>query len=136
MIQIRKQAISQMLAHARMDAPIEACGYLAEKDGIVVSIFPMKNVDFSPVHFSFDVTEQFATARLIRAQGLKLRGIYHSHPTSPAMPSQEDLRLSFDPELSYVIISLLAQKGDVKSFVIKNKENEEETVEIIDGETK
>lgn len=35
MIKIDAAVISGMIDHAKKDAPIEACGYLAEKDGVI-----------------------------------------------------------------------------------------------------
>ncbi|MBC7962398.1 MAG: Mov34/MPN/PAD-1 family protein, partial [Steroidobacteraceae bacterium] len=32
--------------------------------------------------------------------------IYHSHPESPARPSDEDIRMALTPGVSHVIISL------------------------------
>ena len=32
--------------------------------------------------------------------------VYHSHPESPARPSEEDIRLALTPGVSYVIVSL------------------------------
>jgi [CysO sulfur-carrier protein]-S-L-cysteine hydrolase len=134
MIRIQKQVVDQMLAHAKREAPIEACGYLAEKEGIVVSAFPMKNIDASPEHFSLEPTEQFAVVRKIRSQGLSLRGVYHSHPATPAWPSQEDLRLAFDPNLSYVIVSLAPGGRGAKAFILRNGNSEEEPLIIVDEE--
>jgi len=132
MIQIHSRVMGQMIAHAKQEAPLEACGYLAERDGNVVKAFPMKNVDASADHFSLDPAEQFAVIREIRAAGLSLRGVYHSHPQSPARPSAEDLKLAFDPKLSYVILSL--PKEDARSFLIRNGQGEEEKFVITDGE--
>ena len=36
MLKINKAVIDMIIAHAKREAPLEACGYLAEKDGVVV----------------------------------------------------------------------------------------------------
>jgi proteasome lid subunit RPN8/RPN11 len=56
---------------------------------------------------------------------------YHSHPESPARPSQEDIRLAYDPGISYVIVSLVAELPDIKSFRIQNGEVEKEEIQVI-----
>ena len=42
----------------------------------------------------------------IEKQRFKMLAIYHSHPQSPALPSQRDLTLSFYPDCYYIIVSL------------------------------
>ncbi|MFH1965001.1 MAG: M67 family metallopeptidase [Acidobacteriota bacterium] len=112
---------------------MEACGYLAEKDGIIIQHYELTNLDGSEIHFSMDPVEQFAAVRSMRAAGYKLRAAYHSHPKTPARPSPEDVRLAYDVDLSYVIVSLLDNK--IKSFKIKNAGLEKEEIEIIEEKT-
>jgi len=114
-----------------MEAPIEACGYLAENDKVVSRIFRMKNVDASSEHFSFEPAEQFAVMRRMRAAGLRLSAVYHSHPASPARPSPEDIRLANDPSLSCVIVSLAEEPPVTKSFCIHKGQVTPETVTIV-----
>ena len=118
MISIKQTVFDALINHARADAPIEACGYLAGADGIATVQIPMTNIDASPEHFSLDPKEQFSAVRQIRSQGLKLMATYHSHPASPARLSAEDIRLAFDPDMSYVIVSLLNSVA-IKSFTVK-----------------
>jgi [CysO sulfur-carrier protein]-S-L-cysteine hydrolase len=130
MLRITQQVLNALVAHARKDAPIEACGYLAERDEIVAEAFPLKNLDASQEHFTLDPAEQFASLRRMRAEGLKLRGVYHSHPASPARPSAEDVRLANDPNLSYVIVSLVSSEPVIKAFRIQGSLAEEEELVV------
>ena len=91
----------------------------------------MKNVDQSPEHYSFDPQEQFKTVREARANGFELCAVYHSHPETPARPSEEDIKLAFDPHISYVIVSLADRKEEVKSFRITDGRVEAENIEIV-----
>jgi [CysO sulfur-carrier protein]-S-L-cysteine hydrolase len=120
MLNLSSQARRKIVAHAREQAPVEACGYLAEKDGVVSEVFPLTNVDRATDHFTLDPAQQFAAVREMRASGYKLRAVFHSHPATPARPSPEDVRLAVDPRVSYVIVSLAAAEPDVKSFLIQN----------------
>ena len=131
MIKIKQRIIEQLFSHARKEMPIEACGYLAEKDGVVCRHFEMTNIDQSPEHFSLDPAEQFAVLKKTREMGLDIRGVYHSHPTTPARPSQEDIKRAYDPSVSYVIMSLLDQDITIKSFRIRDGQVDPEPLEII-----
>jgi proteasome lid subunit RPN8/RPN11 len=88
------------------DAPDEACGYILGKDDMAYEIIRMENADKSPEHFSFRPAEQFAALKTARSKGLRLMAVYHTHPSSPARMSQEDIRLANDPDIIYVIYSL------------------------------
>ena len=133
MIKITKTVFDQIIAHAKKDAPIEACGYLGSVDGIILQIYPMENIDHSPEHFSFNPAEQFAVLKTARTAGQKLTAVYHSHPASPARPSEEDIRIAYDPNTSYIIVSLAGVEPDLKAFRIKQGFVEKEEVEVLDA---
>lgn len=131
MLQIPQQIINDLFDHAKTGLPEEVCGYLAGVGREVTRQFRLTNVDHSNEHFSFDPKEQFQVLREVRKDGLEILANYHSHPETPARPSQEDIRLAYDPNISYVIVSLAAELPDVKSFRIKNGEVEKEEIQII-----
>ncbi len=68
----------------------------------------------------------------MREKGLKPAAVYHSHPETPARPSEEDIRLAFDPDLSYVIVSLADPRASVNSFKINDNNVDPEIIEIIE----
>lgn len=131
-MKIKRQVIEQLLTHAKKEAPVEACGYLAAQDGVITSAYGLTNVDQSIEHFSFDPKEQFTVLRDVRAKGLELVAVYHSHPASPARPSVEDIKLAYDANLVYVIVSLADGKEDVKAFHIKDQKEDPVSLEVID----
>jgi len=120
-----------LIAHAREGFPLEVCGILGGAGDAVSAIYRMANTDASNEHFMMDPREQFAVVKDLRAKGLAMLAIYHSHPESPARPSEEDIRLALTPGVSYVIISL-ADPGQpvVKSYKIANGIVDQEPVEI------
>ncbi len=122
MLTITAQVRDALITHARHEAPLEACGYIGVKDTIGVDVIRLRNVDRSPEHFSFDPAEQFAAVRALRANGLKPSVVYHSHPATPARPSKEDNRLSRDPDVTYLIVSLAEEEPDIKAFTINGDE--------------
>ena len=135
MLKITQEAYDNIIAHSRQETPLEACGYLAEKDGVTCKHFELTNTDQSSEHYSMDPAEQFATVKECRSQGFAIRAVYHSHPETPARPSAEDIKLAYDPSLSYVIISLAELTPTVKSFIIKQGEEQQEMLEIIHPKT-
>ena len=131
MLRIPQHIIDQLFDHAKNGLPEEVCGYLAGNEREVSIHFPLTNIDHSPEHFSFDPAEQFKVVREVRKAGQLILANYHSHPETPARPSVEDIRLAFDPEISYVIVSLAAEVPDIKSFRIRNGEVEKEEIQMI-----
>jgi sulfite reductase (ferredoxin) len=130
-LRIAHTVYDELVAHARAEAPIEACGYIGTKNGLAVDSLRLTNADHSPEHFSFDPAEQFAAVRKLRKAGLQLGAVYHSHPASPARPSQEDIRLAFDPAITYIIVSLASPEPDLRAFLIRNGVVTPEPVEVL-----
>ncbi|MBR5644856.1 MAG: M67 family metallopeptidase [Salinivirgaceae bacterium] len=116
---ITDDAYQSLLEQALKDAPIESCGYLLGPDRqTVTQNYPMRNVDQSEEHFSFDPKEQFAAVKYARQNGLAIVGNWHSHPASPSRPSAEDIRLAFDPNILYFILSLAGKQPVFNAFAI------------------
>ena len=59
-------------------------------------------------------------------------GIYHSHPRSPAEPSQTDINLANYPHWRYVIVSL-EKEPEVRVWRIARRPVEEEELDVVDG---
>ncbi len=131
MLKIAANVISGIISHAKNEAPIEACGYLAAREGVILQQYKMKNMDASEVHYSLDPEEQFETVKDMREKGFKLAAVYHSHPTTLPLPSIEDIRLAYDQDVSYVIVSLADGSESLKSFKIRNNQVEPETIDIV-----
>jgi len=121
-----------MIAHAKEGFPLEVCGILGGVNTTVSVNYRMTNTDASNEHFMMEPKEQFAVVKDLRAKGLSMLAVYHSHPETPARPSEEDIRLALTPGVSHIIISLAdSQEANVKSFKIDPGKVEAETIEII-----
>lgn len=132
-MKITTSVLRSITEHAIRELPLEACGYLAQENDIVTKHYELRNLDHRSDHFTMDHKEQFAAVRDMRANGLKLAAVYHSHPETPARPSQEDIRLANDPDISYVIISLADQgKTVIKSFKIRKGTVSFEQIKAVD----
>ena len=93
-----------LVEHAREEAPNECCGYVRAADGAVQEVVRADNPRRSPYGFELDSKSLLATNEL-DDQGYEV-GVYHSHPRSPAEPSQTDINLAHYPHWTYLIISL------------------------------
>jgi [CysO sulfur-carrier protein]-S-L-cysteine hydrolase len=132
MIRLPRSINDDMIAHAQEGFPLEVCGILGGIGCEVSALYRMTNTDASNEHFMMDPKEQFAVVKDLRAKGLAMLGIYHSHPESPARPSEEDIRLALTPGVSYLIISLLDQSEPIlKSFTIDKGMVASENVDLI-----
>ena len=127
-IKITRSVYNGIIAHSKALSPIEACGYLGGKDGVITRQFEMKNIDNAEDHFTFDPKEQFGVVKAARNEGLSLMSVYHSHPESPARLSEEDVRLLNDPNITYIIVSLMEKKPDVKAYRLQKPS--EQNIEI------
>lgn len=132
MIQIPRSIINGIVLQARAELPNEACGMLAGKGEVVDYRYGMTNADVSPEHFTFVPAEQFQVMRSARSEGLDIIANYHSHPETPARPSEEDIRLAFDPNIVYVIVSLASAEPVVKAFHIRQGIVENVLVSILE----
>ena len=139
MLSLLSEHYESILKHAYQGFPNEACGLLAgnivNEEKIIRHVYLLRNTDESPEHFSMDPQEQFKAIADMRARGLVLIGNFHSHPASPARPSQEDIRLAFDPSLSYIIVSLQGGTPELKSFFIQRGVVTEEPYRVLEHET-
>ncbi len=122
-MQISRQLIDEMVAHAREDDPNECCGMLGGADGSAATLYRAANAEASPLRYSIDAGEQFRLMREIEEAGEELVGIYHSHTRSAAYPSQTDVNLAGWPDAVYVIVSLEEPDSpDVRGFWIREGE--------------
>lgn len=131
-VDLKKKHLAQMIAHARDEAPLEACGILAGKQDRVVEVYRARNADCSPISYRLDPEEQYRIFLDIEDKGLDILGIYHSHPTSPAVPSNADLKQAYYPEATYFVVSLAdPAEAQVRAFRIADGEVTEEEMVVV-----
>jgi len=108
-IWLRPALAAQILAHARAEAPREACGLLIGLGGAVEAVVPARNVAEEPTRF-FRLDERDLVRGMFDAErrGLTLVGFYHSHPDGVPVPSATDIAQSHYPDAAHVIAGLRA----------------------------
>ncbi len=110
MIHIKKELFAALLHHLEGEYPNEGCGLLSGRNGEVLKVHPIRNIEPSPVSYLMDPKEELEFFRNIREENLELVGIYHSHPTSDPYPSEKDRALAVYEEPFYLIVSLKDRK--------------------------
>ena len=76
-------------AHAEAEAPNEACGYVAFRNGVAEHVVPAENAAASPYRFDMRAKDPALVIEL-EDEGYEL-AIFHSHPTDKAEPSRTDI---------------------------------------------
>jgi len=123
---------AEVLVYAREALPDEACGFLVgvEDSGPgslsrfrLAAILPARNLHPDGQHrfimdpMAYGKAEKYCLKH--RAQGYRVLGFWHSHPSSPAKPSHIDLEeacglyQSFPTRYLYLILSLAQEAGEL-----------------------
>ena len=121
-IHIAEQVAAQLVEQVRRSPARECCGLLAGRDGTVTRSFPAVNAASDPA-ISYDIApeELFRLMREMRAAGLELLGIYHSHPNGQNEPSPSDVERAYYPDAAYFIISPREDAAQpVRAFSIRD----------------
>jgi proteasome lid subunit RPN8/RPN11 len=133
-----------MRDHVESCNPLEGCGLLAGKDGLVKEVFMVRNQAGSAVRFRMEPIEQLHAFERMEATGLDLLGIFHSHPSGPESISATDIT-----EAAYQVVQIIWSRSNPKSmksdhqpasawqaraFWIENGKPVEVTLQITDDE--
>lgn len=97
----------QMRDYVEARVPLEACGLLGGRGGVVEVVIPVRNAANSPVRFRMEPLEQWKAFEQIESAGMELLAIFHSHPQGPAVPSPTDIAESF-----YDVIQVIWSPGE------------------------
>ena len=109
--------VAALVRHAQDAAPDECCGLLLGVGREVVEAVRARNVAGTPAtRFLIDPADHINGRRAARARGLDVVGFYHSHPRSPAEPSETDRAEFSYPDHLYAIVSLQAGRAEVRLF--------------------
>ena len=79
---------SELEHHARAEAPNEACGLIAFRDGVARRYLPGENLAASPYRFELKPADPLDY--YLEDEGFEL-GVFHSHLSAPARPSRTDV---------------------------------------------
>lgn len=139
MLRVGEALIAKIHEHGARDYPNECCGALLGSDEganrTVLGLVPLVNQRNDSPRNRFSITPEdvrFAEKEA-SAQGWELIGWYHSHPDSPARPSEFDREHAW-PWYSYIIFQV--EKGEareMRSWRLNDNraKYEEEAIEFI-----
>ncbi|OFX17390.1 hypothetical protein A3K71_04025 [archaeon RBG_16_50_20] len=119
---IRNSDLQFIMSHAKSTYPEECCGFLLGLDSVVRTverIVSVQNVnqDSRRNRYNIDPKDLIRADEEARRSNMSLIGIYHSHPDTPAQPSQFDLEHAW-PWYTYLLLSV--QNGQPKDVAAWN----------------
>lgn len=141
MLILKQQFIEQIQAHGARDYPNECCGALLGHDtGMDRTVFGLVALanqrDDSPRNrFSITSEDVRLAEKAAGAKGWELIGWYHSHPDSPARPSEFDREHAW-PWYSYIIFRVeYGEPQEMRSWRLDDNRTSyaEEGIEYIAG---
>lgn len=136
-LEIRRDLVDAVIAHARRDHPDEACGIVAGPIGSdrPERFIPMVNAERSTTFYRFDSMEQLKVWREMDDRDEEPVVIYHSHTSTEAYPSRTDIAYASEPKAHYLLVSTRDERDEpeVRSYRIVDGEVTEEEVQIVAG---
>jgi proteasome lid subunit RPN8/RPN11 len=116
-ITIAENLLTEIREHGVRDYPYECCGLLLGRYGVegklVNETYAISNAREESAkrnRFLIEPAELLRGEKYARSRDLEVVGFYHSHPDSPAAPSQYDLEHAW-PTYSYIIVSTRADRA-------------------------
>jgi proteasome lid subunit RPN8/RPN11 len=119
MLRVGEALIEKIHEHGARDYPNECCGALLGReegaDRTVLGLVPLVNQrnDSPRDRFSITSDDVRLAEKEASAKGWELIGWYHSHPDSPARPSEFDREHAW-PWYSYIIFQV--EKGEPREM--------------------
>jgi [CysO sulfur-carrier protein]-S-L-cysteine hydrolase len=111
----------QLEEHAAIEAPNEACGLIALRDGVAERYLPGTNGAASP--YRFELVPGDPLDFFLEDEGYEL-AVFHSHPTASARPSRTDVEnVGLWTGRPYLILS--QQTGELAAWRIADGRLEE-----------
>jgi len=134
-VQLRRDLVDAIVAHARRDHPDEACGVIAGPAGSdrAERFIPMVNAARSPTFYEFDSVDLLKLYRELDANDEVPVVIYHSHTATEAYPSRTDISLAAEPDAHYVLVSTREPESyELRSYRIVDGVVTEEPIDVVE----
>ena len=143
MLTIDQATYDAIVAHAKRDHPVEACGIVAGPEGSdrAERVIEMVNAAGSPTFYEFDSTELLDLYKQLWDRDEEPVVVYHSHTATEAYPSVTDIKLASEPGAHYVLVSTREHGNnegpvDFRSYRIIDGVVTEEEVSVVPSLTR
>lgn len=149
MLVIRTDLVDDIVAHARQEYPLEACGQLVgpEAGDEPERYVAMTNTDGIESDFAFDPTEDIRLERELASADERRMVVVHSHTRVPrrpltdtglpeAYPSVKDIEfMGWTPDQHWLIVALSAADAspDVRSYALVDGGPVEEELQVVES---
>jgi [CysO sulfur-carrier protein]-S-L-cysteine hydrolase len=134
---IPRPIFEAMLAHAKAELPAESCGLLAGTiaDGVgrVTLHLPLVNALASPTEYESEPRSMLAAHKAMRAAGVDVLAVYHSHPTSEPVPSRRDRERNYGENVVNLIIGLRRAEPEVRGWWLTAEAAREAMLQLDDS---
>jgi proteasome lid subunit RPN8/RPN11 len=135
---IDRTIVDAIVAHARGEHPVEACGVVAGPAGSnrPTRHIPMDNAALSTTFYEFDSMQQLRVWREMDDRDEEPVVIYHSHTATEAYPSRTDVSFAGEPGAHYLLVSTRDPEPgseEIRSFRIVDGVVQEELLHVIDA---
>ncbi|MEQ3554230.1 M67 family metallopeptidase [Pseudonocardia nematodicida] len=149
MLVIRRDLLDGIVAHARRDFPLEACGQLVgpERGDHPERYVPMTNADEVASDFAFSPAEDIRLERELDANDERRMLVVHSHTRVPrrpltdtglpeAYPSVKDIaQMEWTPDQHWLIVGLATPDAEpeVRSYHLVGGEVVEDELQVVES---
>ncbi len=114
---LNKHVYKQLITAGREALPYEYSVLLAGTDATISACFSAGSSACKDRHsFRLDGPGLFGALQAIHAAGLRWQGVLHTHPVTPAFPSQADVAGWHYPRLSYWILSFAGEQSELNVY--------------------
>jgi proteasome lid subunit RPN8/RPN11 len=111
---------ARLVEHARAEAPNEACGLVAFRDGVAERYLPGENTLASP--YRFELRPRDPADFFLEDEGYEL-AVFHSHPETAPRPSRTDIEnIGLWEGRPYLILGLAT--GELAAWRIRDGDAE------------
>jgi proteasome lid subunit RPN8/RPN11 len=149
MVQIDREALTAIVAHARRDAPDECCGLLVGRMGSaeacphILEAVPASNgaadptrrYEISPVDY-FTQIKRCRRISAAQSDTFAVLGAYHSHPRGGPEPSETDTAEAFR-DFAFVIVGLGGAAGgmEIRAYTLQGEKLAAVELTVTDAQT-
>lgn len=115
--------MQNMIRMCRLQMPQESCGFIVAEKGssLGTRVHWMRNISETPVRkFKMhpeEVRLAYADFDLAAEEPVAM---FHSHPTSEPILSDEDLRMAADTSLAYLVLSFAEPKPKARAYQVQH----------------